>query len=173
MDLLKAFLDNAGSAKEIGSAVGLDPQAASGVIGKLMPAMTGGLQKNLQDGGLDSLTQALQSGNHQQYVDNPAALASANATTEGNGILGHLLGSKDASRQLASAVGSETGVDSGIIKKMLPMVAALAMGTLSKETDGGQKLQGGDAGGLLGGLLGGFDSDDALGAVGNLAKKLF
>lgn len=171
MDLLKLLLDNAGSAGELGRAVGLDERATQGVIGKLLPALTQGVQKNLQDsGGLESLASALKSGGHQQYLDDPKSLASQAAINDGNGILGHVLGSKDASRQLASEVGTETGVDAGIIKKMLPMVAALAMGALSKQSDGGEKLQGG-AGGLLGSLLGGGQSSEGLGAVMGLAKK--
>ena len=172
MDLLKLLLDNTQSAGELGKAVGLDQQAAQGVIGKLMPALTQGIQNNLQDGaGLESLAGALKSGGHQRYVDDPASLANQASIDDGNGILGHILGSKDVSRQLATEVGTETGVDSGIIKKMLPMVAALAMGALSKQSNGGAQLQGG-AGDILGALLGGGQSSEGLGAVMGLAKKL-
>ena len=45
---------------------------------------------------------ALSSGNHGQYLDRPASLADPAAVTDGNGILGHLLGSKDVSREFAS-----------------------------------------------------------------------
>ena len=41
--------------------------------------------------------------------------------------------------------------------KMLPMIASLVMGGLSKQTGGGQRLQDDSAGDLLGGLLGGGD----------------
>ncbi|MEE4186431.1 MAG: DUF937 domain-containing protein, partial [Gammaproteobacteria bacterium] len=140
---------------------------------QLLPALTQGLQNNLQQGGgLDALAGALQSGNHQRYLDDPASLATPAAQADGNGILGHLLGSKDVSRQLAAQVSGKTGVDAAAIKQMLPMVAALAMGALSKQTGGGAQLQGG-AGDILGALLGGGDSDGqgGLGAVMGLAKK--
>jgi len=169
MDLLNMLLENPESAGQLAKTAGVDARSATEVVSKLLPAITGGLQKNLaQGGGVEALAGALKSGDHQRYVDNPAALAGA--TEDGNGILGHLLGGKDASRQLASQVSSETGVNSDAIKKILPMVAALAMGALSKKTDGGEKLQGG-AGDLLGGLLG--DGDSGLGAVAGLAKKFF
>jgi hypothetical protein len=112
VDLLKLLLDNTQSAGELGKAVGLDQQAAQGIIGKLMPALTQGIQNNLQDGaGLESLAGALKSGGHQRYMDDPVSLADQAAIDDGNGILGHILGSKDVSRQLATQVGTETGVD--------------------------------------------------------------
>ena len=169
MDLLKILLDNAGSAGEIGKVAGVDSKATASVIEKLLPAISGGLQKNLQQsGGIDALAGALKSGSHERYLDNPASLADASAKADGNGILGHLLGGKDASRQLAAQVSGETGVDAGAIKNMLPLVAALAMGALSKKTDSGEKLQGG-AGAMLGELLGGQGGD--LGALSGLMKK--
>lgn len=171
MDLLKLLLDNTQSAEQLGKIAGIDAGKAGGIMEKLLPALTQGLQNNLQQsGGIDALTNALKSGNHQQYVDNPAALLTESAQSEGNGILGHLLGSKDVSRALASQVGAETGVDAGAIKKMLPMVAAMAMGALSKQTDGGTQLEGG-AGDVLSALLSGGDSEGGLGAVMGMAKK--
>lgn len=170
MDLLNTLLKNSDAEQTLANLAGVDSQSATEVVSKLLPALTGGLQQNLQkSGGAEALAGALQSGNHQRYIDNPASLA--DAESEGNGILGHLLGSKDASRALAAQVGVETGVDISTVKKMLPMVAALAMGALSKKTDGGEQLQGG-VGEILGGLLGGGDSG-ALGTVTGLAKKFF
>jgi len=115
---------------------------------------------------------ALQNGNHDQYLDNPAQLGQASAVTEGNAILGHLFGSKEVSREVASRASAQSGVSSSILKKMLPMVAMMAMGSLGKQTSGKgglqsaltgmamQQLMGGGAkasglSGLLGGLLGG------------------
>ncbi len=171
MDLAAILQGNGQSAEQLGQAAGINAQDAGKLIGKLLPALTGGIQSNLsKQGGLEALSGALQSGNHQRYIDNPAELQDSGAVAEGNGILGHLLGSKDASRQLASKISSETGVDTGSIKKALPLVAALAMGALSKQTDSGKQLQG-DAGSILGSLLGGGDNSSGLGALAGMAKK--
>jgi len=89
----------------------------------------------------------------------------------------HLIGeltSKDVSRAVAGRAAEKSGVSPDILKKMLPMVAMMAMGGLGKQTRGAQgggmqqmlgqmamqQLMGGGAksgglGGLLGGLLGG------------------
>ena len=68
---------------------------------------------------------------HAQYVDQPSQLAQPSSITDGNKILGHLLGSKDSSRQVASEAAASTGIDSGILKKMLPMVASAAFAVSS------------------------------------------
>ena len=94
--------------------------------------------------------------------------------------MGHLFGSKDVSRAVAGHAAQKSGIGADVLKKMLPMVAMMAMGSLGKQTRGAgmfnqagggglqgmiaqmamQQLTGGSAskgglGGLLGGLLGG------------------
>ena len=67
-------------------------------------------------------------------------LLEADATRmDGNKILGHILGSKDVSRNVAAAAANDTGIDADLIKKALPLVAALAMGAMSKKTSGGRR----------------------------------
>ncbi|MBT8443586.1 MAG: hypothetical protein KJO13_02500, partial [Gammaproteobacteria bacterium] len=68
---------------------------------------------------------------------------------------------------------SETGVSADIIKKMLPLVAGVLMGGLSKQTGGGAQLEQEAGGGLLGSLLGaagGADLGDLAGMVGKFLK---
>lgn len=165
------MIQKAGAMKQMASQFGLDESQAQGAVKALLPAISGGLKRNTaQEGGLQSLMGALQGGSHDRYLDNPAELAQPQALQEGNGILGHLLGSKDMSRQVASHAAQKTGLDGGMMQKMLPMVAAMAMGSLSKQSKqpdiasalmgalsgGGQARQsGGGLGGLVGSLLGG------------------
>ena len=118
---------------------------------------------------------ALSKGSHQRYLDEPSLLSEAATTNDGNGILGHLLGSKDVSRQVATRASASTGIGAGVLKKMLPLVASMAMGALSKKSAAGSPAPSAEGlGGLLGGLMGGGD-DDGLGVddLLGLAKKLF
>lgn len=175
MDLLKILTDSAGgsSAARLGSQFGLDPAATSKVLGQLLPALGKGLQNNSRSvGGLDGLMKGLQTGNHQRYLEDPRALQDSATIADGNGILGHILGSKDASRNVAGHAAQASGVDASIIKKMLPVVAAMAMGALSKQTDSGRRLKD-DGGGLLGSLLDSNQDGQVLDDVINLARKLF
>lgn len=97
-------------------------------------------------------------------------MSSAEAVADGNNILGHLLGSKDASRNIAAQAAESTGIDASLIKQALPLIAGLTMGLVSKTSDSGQSL-GGSFADLLGELGGddGFGVDDAL----DMAKKFF
>ena len=106
---------------------------------------------------------ALQKGNHSQYIDNPSALGAPQARDEGNSILGHILGSKEVSRELAGRAAGSIGVDSSIIKQILPLIAGLAMGGLSKQT--GQAQGGNQITDVLGSFL---DSDGDGSAIDNL-----
>ena len=175
LDLLKSAGGDNGIG-ELAGAVGLGSADTSKLIGALGPALLGGLQKNTaDDSGLAGLRNALQSGSHDRYLDNPALLREEATREDGNNILGHLFGSKDVSRNVAAHAASETGIDAGIIKKALPLLASLAMGAMSKKTSAGKELGSSvSKGGLgpLGDLLGGGDGfglDDVLG----MAKKFF
>lgn len=72
----------------------------------------------------------------------------------GNQILGHIFGSKDKSREVASEASQQSGVDSSVLKKLLPIVAgAVAMHYMGKR---GQSGGSGAGGGVLGSILGGL-----------------
>lgn len=173
MNLLD-LLDSVGGKQSLGSLagnLGLDASKTNNLISALAPALMGGLQKRTNsDDGLSSFTNALQSGKHQQYIDNPGAMSSAETVADGNNILGHILGSKDVSRNVAAQAAESTGIDVSLIKKALPFIASLAMGAMSKSSDAGKSLSGGSVGEMFGGLMGeDFGVDDVL----NLAKKFF
>lgn len=161
---------------------GIDDGQAQSAVQSLLPALSRGLQKNAGQGdGLSSLLGALQGGGHARYADDAASLTRDDAVSDGNAILGHILGSKDASRNVASHAAAQTGLSADLLKKMLPMVAAVAMGSLSKQTASGGALAGatggaGSSGDMLGALSGLLDADkdgSALDDVLGLAKKFF
>lgn len=138
MNLLETLLNNGSAIGQVAKQFNLSPGQTESVMGQLVPVLARAMQKNTSDqDGLASLTRALQKGNHERYFDNPDAVSQTSAIDDGNNILGHLLGSKDVSRGLAGHAAKQTGISSGLIKKMLPMVAALAMGALSKKSERG------------------------------------
>jgi len=168
MNLLE-LLDKAGGAQSLGKlagSLGIDASKATDLVGALAPSLMGAIQKQTtSENVLSGLKNALQSGNHQQYLNNPDLMSSAEAVTDGNNILGHLLGGKDASRNVAAQAAESTGIDVSLIKKALPLIAGLTMGAVSKSSNAGNSI-----GDLLGGVVGkDFGVDDAL----DLAKKFF
>ena len=175
MDLLNVLMDGAGgsTAAQLGKQFGLDSATTSNVLEQLVPALGQGLKNNTRSaGGVESLIKGLQTGGHQRYLDDPDMMRDPATVNDGNGILGHILGSKDASRNVAAHAAEQTGVDASLIKKMLPMVAAMAMGALSRRTNNGSQLQN-DGGGLLGSLLDSNQDGQVLDDVISLARKFF
>ena len=154
MDLMK-LLAATGAQDQILGAVaqqfGIDSSQANNVAGQVMGALMGGMQKQASQKGVQPLLNSIMKGSHARVLDDPAQLAGVQS--EGNEILGALLGSKDVSRAVAGQVEQNTGVSSAIIKKMLPMLAMVVMGALSKNlmpSGSGGKMAG--AAGLLGAL---------------------
>jgi hypothetical protein len=181
MNLLETVLNARGGAvSQLASQFGVSEDQASSAVQNLLPALAGGLQRNISQGGLDGLLGALAKGQHDRYLDDPSALNSQTARDDGNGILGHILGSKDVSRQVAAQASSKTGLSESLLKQMLPAVAALAMGALSKQTSRGAAPAAASAGGsgLLGMLTPLLDSnrdgsvvDDILGSASKFFRK--
>ena len=183
--------NNGAAIEHVSQQKGIQPDLAQSAIKALLPAIAGGLQRNVQQpGGLESLLGALQNGHHGQYLDQPETLGRSETIEDGNAILGHLLGSKETSRAVAARAAQKTGLGEGLLKQLLPVVAAMAMGSLSKQTKepnvasalagmlGGSPQQGGSSAGLgdlLGGLLGGGQKQPAApqaGALGMLGGLL-
>src|SRR5690348_10390132 len=113
MGLLDTILGSGdGPVDQIAKQLGIPPALAKVALSALVPALARGLQKNTgQAGGLDSLLNALQTGNHQQYLNNPQTLGTEANLEDGNAILGHILGSKDVSRNVAASASQQTGID--------------------------------------------------------------
>lgn len=185
MNLFETILSASGGAPARGLAqnFGIEESQASTALKALLPALSSGLKNNVaSSGGLESLLGALAGGSHQQYLDEPSRLGQAGTIQDGNAILGHLLGSKDVSRQVASHASSQTGLPVALLKKMLPVVATLAMGALSKNTaqQGIQRqsaaaMPGGDLLSMLGPMLDadgdGSVADDLLGLAGKFFSR--
>jgi len=177
IDLLKAT-GGGDSIGQLAKTVGLGSSDTSSLVKALAPALMRGMQKNTADeDGMAGLRNALETGGHDRYIDDPSLLASDATRTDGNNILGHIFGSKDVSRNVAAVAAKDTGIDASLIKKALPLLATLAMGAMSKKTSAGRDIgasvtkgQLGPLGDLLG--IGGKSSsglDDILG----MAKKFF
>lgn len=174
MDLLKAT-GGGDSVGQLASAVGLGSSDTSKLVESLAPALMRGLQKNTaSDDGVAGLRRALETGGHDRYIDDPNLMRTAETRADGNNILGHIFGSKDVSRNVAAAASKDTGIDAGLIKKALPLLASLAMGAMNKKTSAGRDV-GSSAGGLgpLGDLLGKVSGSGGLDDILGMARKFF
>ncbi|RFC67052.1 MULTISPECIES: DUF937 domain-containing protein [Mesorhizobium] len=114
----------------------LSPQQAQEAVNALLPAFSQGLKQNAADPyNLGSFLSALSSGQHAGYFEDAASAFTPQGMAEGNGILGHLFGSKDVSRAVAEQASQATGIGSQILKQMLPAIATMLMGGMAQQTN--------------------------------------
>lgn len=150
---LTDILAQAGGIESMAKELGVSPEMAKSGADALLPAILGGFKKQAQTGGgvegLGGLLGQLGGGGLLDAVLN----SQPTPVEQGNDVLGQIFGSKDVSRTVAGHAAEQTGLDSGLLKKMLPILAMLVAGYLAKQ--GGQGGSGGGLGGLIGGMLGG------------------
>ena len=184
MNLLQSILNtqNGDAVRHLAQNFGLGEDQTVSALSNLIPALSQGLKQNLSSNdGLQGLLSALGSGNHQRYLDDVSTLGQPETIQDGNGILGHLLGSKDVSRQVASHAAAQTGLGEDLLKRMLPVVATMVMGSVSKQAPAlglQNALGGGESSGVMGMLSTFLDSDrdgsvadDVMGFVGKFFQK--
>ena len=137
---------------QLANQFGLDSKDASKALSNLIPAIAGGIKKTAQSqSGLEGLIAKVAANQEvRRAAESPELLGQPQATQAGNEILGDIFGSKDVSRTVADQTARSTGIDLGILKKMLPLVAGLVMSSLGKH---GEASVGG-LGDLLGGMSG-------------------
>lgn len=184
---LTDILAQAGGLQSVARDLGVsEDQAATGAEA-LLPAILGGMKKQAQAQpagleGLGGLLGQLGGGGLLDQVLGPQPTD----PSQGNAVLGQIFGSKDVSRAVADNAASQSGLDSGLLRKMLPLLAMLVTGFMAKQAGGaaGQASEGGGLGGLggliggLGGMFGGGagvqDATGAggLGALGGLSAML-
>jgi hypothetical protein len=125
------------AAKAMARQFGLSETQVSDAFAALAPAFSAGLKRNVQGPQhLGDFLAALSGGRHARYFEDMTAAFTPQGMTEGNGILGHLFGSKDLSRQVAAQAAQATGIGQEVIKQMLPVLAATIMGGLFKQSTG-------------------------------------
>ena len=131
---------NSGAISEVAKNFDLSDSQTKDAISSLAKSLSRGLGQNSQnDGSLGNLFDALKKGNHSRYLDNPSLLGRKETRDEGNDILGHIFGNKDVSRHVTKRASKETGLSSTLLKKLLPIVATMVMGSLGKKMLGGSK----------------------------------
>ena len=159
-------------ARELGVS---EAQVATGAAA-LVPAILGGFKKQAQSqpAGLEGLGGLLGQLGGGGLLDDVLAPQPTNVN-RGNDVLGQIFGSKDVSRTVALNAARQSGLDSSLLKRMLPMLAMLVAGYMAKQHgagDAGQPSPAGGLGGLLGGLLGGQPAGAGSGTPGAGAPGL-
>ena len=173
MNILSEILGggNQAAIENVSKQFGLSEADTQKGLAGLLPSLMKGMQSNIgSEQGSRALLEAIEKGTHDRYLQSNHQF-DGGSITDGNNILGHLLGNKERSREVAGQAASATGLSSTILKKLLPVAASILMGTLSKKSSGG----------LLGSLLGGSQKQQSSGFAsfldfdndGSIADDLF
>lgn len=143
-----AQAQNGAGMQALAQQFGLSQQQAQSAVEALLPAFSQGLRRNTADPyGLGAFMTAMASGQHAKYFEDATRAFSPQGIDEGNGILGHLFGSKDLSRAVASQAAQATGLSQQVLQQMLPAMASMMMGGLFKQTTNQMQAVGGFGGG--------------------------
>ena len=131
----------------------LSQEQTRAALQALMPAFSRGLKRNAADPyGIVNFMTAMASGQHARYFEDAARANSPEGVAEGNGILGHLFGSKELSQAVTAQAAAMTGIGQNILDQMLPVIASMVMGGLFKQSTG-QMPGTSTGGGLLGQMM--------------------
>lgn len=172
MDLLQVLqgqlsddvLDNL--SQHIGAEKEQTATAASGIFSALL----GGLANNASsENGLSALGSALDQDHDGSVIDDLMGMVGGmvtqgqgRGTTNGLGILGHILG--DQQESTAQQVSQSSGLNLGQVMKLMPILAPIVMGVLGKARN-----QGGlDLGSIASILMGGGQQQQSQGGLGDL-----
>jgi hypothetical protein len=146
VDLLGSLMGQLGGGgiEQIARSVGVTGSDVTNVLSGAVPAIMAGLTRNSSSGdGAASLVGALDRDHDGTILDDVMGyLGGGGNLADGAGILGHVLGGRQAT--IESAVSRSSGVDLASVAQIMAMVAPLIMGALGKA----KRQQGFDAGGL-------------------------
>jgi hypothetical protein len=183
---LTDILNEVGGLQAIARELGISEADAAAGAAALAPAMFGGLkrQAQAQPGGLEDLLGMLGRLGGDSLLEQVLAPAPT-SLAPGNDVLGQVFGSREVSRTVAQHAATRSGLDPALLKKMLPILAMLVGGYMSRQAarapaprmapahPGLAPSQGGGLGGL-GSLLDlngdGNPLDDILSMAGKLMR---
>ena len=136
LDLLNGDLGKK-IANGIGTQTGADQGKTIDVLSMALPVLTGAMQRNASTPeGAAGLLGAITGKHDGSVLDNLdnffAGGVDDDVITDGSGILGHVLGTRQNNVQ--NALSKKSGLDSSTISQILTIAAPLVLGYLGKQT---------------------------------------
>lgn len=137
---------NALPVDQLASQLGTDPDQVRQAAVPAVTSLLGGMTQNAQDpAGELSLAQALQQHSERDLGGGQVNLDAVDGD-EGEKILGHVFGNQTDG--VAQALAGQAGVQSDLVRRLLPLLAPIVLAYLGKQ------LGQGNVGGVLGQVLG-------------------
>lgn len=117
---------------------GGDPEQVRRAVAAVVPGLARHLERNtLSRGGLADFVGAVGAPQHGPRLANPDLAGDPAIGADGNAILQHIVGGKDASRAIAAEASRASGLSEQLIKMLLPFIASMLMSALQRYLQGG------------------------------------
>jgi len=143
-NILEDFMGSMGSqvTDQLSSSLGIDSKTAGAIVPQVLPMILGGLKKQKDErGGADRVDHILNKYGSSSVLDDIGGLFSNKAKDSNpDPALGGLLG--DAGVQASNLFGKQFNLDGGTASKIIPMLAPVVLGFLTKKRDGGEGSSG-------------------------------
>lgn len=188
-NLLDDFMGSMGSqvTSQLSSQLGIDKSTAGAIVPQVLPMILGGLKKQKDNyGGAERVDHILNKYGSSSVLDDIGGLFSQKSQDSNpDPALGGLLG--DAGVQASNLFGKQFNLDGNTASKIIPMLAPVVLGFLTKKRDSGEGSSGiaslldqdgdgsvlDDVAGFLMSGLGGAGSQKSGGLLGGLLGSLF
>ncbi|MDP5139759.1 MAG: DUF937 domain-containing protein, partial [Spirosomaceae bacterium] len=142
----------------VSGSTGAPQNKTADLLGMAMPILMGAMQRNAATPqGAAGLLGALQNKHGGGIMDNLGGLFQGgvddSVMQDGQGILGHILGGKQAG--VETALSQKSGMDMAQVSQILKVAAPILMGVLGKQVQQNNVQDTNGLSNVLGGLLGG------------------
>ena len=120
------------SVEELATQAGVGRDRAEGALRTLLPALGRAIQRaGERPTGAATIHAAMQDERYARYLEHPATLREARAAADGERVLEEILdaGQRD---QLVRNAAAAIQADDASVRRLLPLIAALAMGALGR-----------------------------------------
>lgn len=143
-NILEDFIGSMGPqiTSQLSSQLGIDKSTAGAIIPQVLPMILGGLKKQKDNhGGEARVEHILNKYGSSSVLDDIGGLFSQKAHDEKpDPALGGLLG--EAGVQASNLFGKQFNLDSNTAAKIIPMLAPIVLGFLTKKKDSGEGVSG-------------------------------
>ncbi|MBK8108999.1 MAG: DUF937 domain-containing protein [Saprospiraceae bacterium] len=172
MDILQMLQGQLGEGmiEQLAGQIGADKDQTAAAANGVFSALLSGINKNVADPqGAQSFMSALERDHDGSILDNigdiimGGASAPSTPTTNGAGILNHVLGNNQGG--IADAIGKMSGMDSGKVTQLLITLAPMVLGMLGKMRNNEQVNSGGGLIDLIGKTVQGSTEQQSSGSI--------
>jgi hypothetical protein len=171
LEMITAQLGDQGVEK-VSESLSADKNTAVSALSQAVPFIVGALARNSRsDDGAQALNGALERDHDGSILDNLGGLIGSPESSQGNGILKHVLGERRP--VVEQAVAQKSGISLESAGKLLVMAAPMIMGYLGKKKRE-NNMGAGDVASMLQHTAGAMESDDddSGSGIGGMVKGL-